>query len=159
MILHSSERARIFHRLRREKSPANFYLLLFKRDTLEPSLFPGSSLPVSFYSPFLDAFYFLILDNFFVLASKQTGTLPPYFFTRSSSLNDPYMDRVIMLDKLEGKLSYMVNLILNIIKIFTDSSFIYDRKEKWPKNIWINVWELEFVHSFIAWILILLFCE
>lgn len=64
-----------------------------------------------------------------------------------------------MLDKLEGKLSYMVNLILNIIKIFTDSSFIYDRKEKWPKNIWINVWELEFVHSFIAWILILLFCE
>lgn len=130
MILHSSERARIFHRLRREKSPANFYLLLFKRDTLEPSLFPGSSLPVSFYSPFLDAFYFLILDNFFVLASKQTGTLPPYFFTRSSSLNDPYVDRVIMLDKLEGKLSYMVNLILNIIKIFTDSSFIYDGKRE-----------------------------
>lgn len=35
-----------------------------------------------------------------------------------------------MLDKLEGKLSYMVNLILNIIKIFTDSSFIYDGKRE-----------------------------
>lgn len=40
------------------------------------------------------------------------------------------VDRVIMLDKLEGKLSYMVNLILNIIKIFTDSSFIYDSKRE-----------------------------
>lgn len=125
MILHSSERARIFHRLRREKSPANFYLLLFKRDTLEPSLFPGSSLPVSFYSPFLDAFYFLILDNFFVLASKQTRNPATIFLYAIIFLERSFV-HVIMLNKLEDKIIWWSY----IIKIFTDSSFMYDSKRE-----------------------------
>lgn len=83
------ERASIFHRLRREKSPANFYLLLFKRDTLEPS--HCSSLPLRFYSPFLldtgdccndDAFYFLILGNFFSFLQNNRA-LRRYFFPPS----------------------------------------------------------------------------